>query len=75
MDHIPEKYNYLLEYLPEMTFVNATCTIETLRMIKSPAEISNMRDTAALADYSYYNRLLAEGTAAILSFASFDLCR
>ena len=48
-----DTYNYLLEHLPEMTLVDATCIIETLRMIKSPAEIANMRDTAALADYSF----------------------
>lgn len=48
-----DTYNYLLRNLPEMTIVDATCIIENLRMVKSPAEIANMRDTAALADYSF----------------------
>ena len=48
-----DTYNYLQANLPNMTIVDATYIIENLRMVKSADEVANMRDTAALADYSF----------------------
>jgi Xaa-Pro aminopeptidase len=48
-----DTYNYLIANLPEMELVNATTIIESLRMVKSEEELNNMRETAALADYSF----------------------
>jgi Xaa-Pro aminopeptidase len=43
-------YEYLVKYLPDAKFVDATEWVDEIKVIKSPEEIGMIRETAALQD-------------------------
>ena len=50
-------YEHLTQHLPQVRFVDATEAIDRIKVIKSPAEIALIRQTAALQDKAFAHLL------------------